>query len=78
MQNASEEMAQTYYQSYIDNCLIADAVNDEGIKDVAGFKHFIRACAALAGNLVNDRMLGEAAESSVYSPDRFLLMRKTV
>ena len=35
VQSASEEMAQAYYQSYIDNYLIADAVNEKGIKDVS-------------------------------------------
>ena len=72
VQNASEEMAQAYYQSYIDNHLIADAVNDEGIKDIAGFKRFIRACAALTGNLVNYRTLGEAAGVSEVTAKKWL------
>lgn len=72
VQNAAEEMAQAYYQSYIDNYLIADAVNDEGIKDVAGFKRFIRACAALVGNLVNYRTLGEAAGVSEVTAKKWL------
>ena len=72
VQNATEEMAQAYYQSYIDNYLIADAVNDEGIKDVAGFKRFIRACAALTGNLVNYRTLGEAAGVSEVTAKKWL------
>ena len=33
VQNASGEMTQAFYQSYIDNYLIADAVNDAGISD---------------------------------------------
>lgn len=61
VQHATNEQAQLYYQSYIDNYLIADAVNDEGIKDIPGFRRFIRACAALIGNLVNYRTLSEAA-----------------
>ena len=72
VQNASEEMAQAYYQSYIDNYLIADAVNDKGIKDIAGFKRFIRACAALTGNLVNYRTLGEAAGVSEVTAKKWL------
>lgn len=72
VQNATEEMAQAYYQSYIDNYLIADAVNDEGIKDVAGFKRFIRACAALTGHLVNYRTLGEAAGVSEVTAKKWL------
>ncbi|MBQ8082473.1 MAG: ATP-binding protein [Clostridia bacterium] len=61
VQAATPEMAQTWYQSYIDNYLIADAVNDEGIQDVAGFKRLIRASAALVGQLVNYHTLAEAA-----------------
>ena len=72
VQDASPEQARTYYQSYIDNYLIADAVNDEGITDVQGFKRFIRACAALVGNLVNYRTLGEAADVSEVTAKRWL------
>ncbi len=72
VQNATPEMAQLYYQSYIDNYLIADAVNDEGIADIEGFKRFIRACAALIGNLVNCRTLGEAAGVSEQTAKKWL------
>ena len=72
VQNATEEQAQVYYQSYIDNYLIADAVNDEGIQDVQGLKHFIRACAALVGNLVNYKTLGEAAGVSEVTAKKWL------
>lgn len=72
VQNASDEMAELYYQSYIDNYLIADAVNDEGIADIEGFKRFIRSCAALIGNLVNYRTLGEAAGVSDKTARKWL------
>ena len=72
VQNASSEMTETYYQSYIDNYLIADAVNSEGIKDISGFKRFLRACAALVGNLVNYRSLGEAAGVSNVTAQKWL------
>lgn len=72
VQNTTEELAGTYYQSYIDNYLIVDAVSAEGIKDVAGFKRFIRACAALVGNLVNYRTLGEAAGVSEVTAKKWL------
>ena len=70
--SATAEMAQAYYQSYIDNYLVADAVNDEGITDVAGFRRFIRACAALVGNLVNYRTLGESAGVSDVTAKKWL------
>ena len=72
VQGAPEEMAQVYYQSYINNYLIGDAVNEEGIKDVAAFKRLIRACAALVGNLVNYRTLGEAAGVSETTAKKWL------
>ena len=65
-------MAQVYYQSYIENYLIADAVNDEGINDIDGFRRFIRACAAIVGNLVNYRTLGEAAGISDQTAKKWL------
>ena len=72
VQNASGEMAQLYYQSYIDNYLIADAVNDQGITDVAGFRKMIRACAALVGQLVNYHTLAEAAGISEVTAKKWL------
>ena len=65
VQNATSEQMQVYYQSYIDNYLIADAVNDEGITDISSFKRFLRSCAALVGNLLNYNTLAEAAGISV-------------
>ena len=65
VQNATSEQMQVYYQSYIDNYLIADAVNDEGITDISSFKRFLRSCAALIGNLLNYNTLAEAAGISV-------------
>lgn len=72
VQNASEEMAQLYYQSYMDNYLIADAVNDQGITDVEGFRRMIRACAALVGQLVNYHTLAEAAGISEVTAKKWL------
>ena len=72
LQNATEEMAQLYYQSYLDNYLIADAVNDQGITDIAGFRRMIRACAALVGQLVNYHTLAEAAGVSEVTAKKWL------
>ena len=72
IRNASAEMAQLYYQSYMDNYLIADAVNDEGISDIAGFRKLIRACAALVGQLVNYHSLAEAADISEVTAKKWL------
>ena len=72
VQNASGEITQLYYQSYIDNYLIADAVNDQGITDIAGFRKMIRACAALVGQLVNYHTLAEAAGISEVTAKKWL------
>ena len=47
-------------------------VNDEGITNVEGFRRFIRACAALVGNLVNYSTLGEAASVSEQTAKKWL------
>lgn len=70
--NATSSQMQVYYQSYIDNYLIADAVNDEGIKDTASFKKFLRACAALIGNLLNYKTLADTCGISVPTARKWL------
>ena len=70
--NATPSQMQVYYQSYIDNYLIADAVNDEGISDTASFKKFLRACAALTGNLVNYKTLADTCGISVPTARKWL------
>ncbi len=72
VQNATDEQMQVYYQSYIDNYLIADAVNDEGITDTASFKRFLRSCAALIGNLLNYNTLAESAGVSVPTARKWI------
>lgn len=72
VQNATAEQMQTYYQSYIDNYLIADAADSEGIKDISAFKRFLRACAALTGNLVNYKTLADTAGISIPTVKKWL------
>ena len=71
VQNATAEQMQLYFQSYIDNYLIADAVNDGGIADTAAFKRFLRSCAALIGNLLNYKTLAEVAGVSVQTAKKW-------
>lgn len=70
--SASDEQMQVYYQSYIDNYLIADAVNDEGITNTEAFKRFLRSCAAVVGNLVNYNTLAESSGVSVPTVHKWL------
>ena len=69
---ATPSQMQVYYQSYVDNYLVADAVNDEGIKDTAAFRRFLRACAALVGNLLNFKTLADSAGVSVQTARKWL------
>ena len=55
------ELRREYWNSYIDTYLMRDAVDDNGIQDTEGFRRFLRACAAFAGNLINYNDLGSAA-----------------
>ena len=63
---------QSSLQSYIDNYLIADAVNNEGLTDIDGFRRFIRACAAIVGNLVNYSTLAQASGISIPTAIKWL------
>ena len=55
------EVRREYWNSYIDTYLMRDAVDDNGIQDVQGFRNFLRACAAFSGSLINYNDLGSAA-----------------
>ncbi len=72
IQNATPEQMQVYYQSYIDNYLIADAVNTEGVVDTVAFKRLIRSCAALVGNLLNYKTIAESAGVSVQTAKKWI------
>ncbi len=61
VQEKDEEQLDEYFNSYIETYLIRDAVDDYGITDTEGFRKFLRACAAFAGQLVNYNDLGVSA-----------------
>lgn len=56
-----QEQRREYWNSYIDAYLMRDAVDDNGIQDTAGFRKFLRACAAFSGQLLNYADLGSVA-----------------
>lgn len=60
-----QEQRNAYYDSYINTYLMRDAVDDNGIKDTAGFLRVLRACAAFAGNLLNYSDLAAAGDVSI-------------
>ena len=61
VQEKDEEQLGEYFNSYIETYLMRDAVDDYGITDTEGFRKFLRACAAFAGQLVNYNDLGVSA-----------------
>jgi len=61
VQEKDEEQLGEYFNSYIETYLMRDAVDDYGISDTEGFRKFLRACAAFAGQLVNYNDLGASA-----------------
>lgn len=64
MVSLDNEQASEYWNSYIDTYLMRDAVDDNGIADVVGFRKFLRACAAFSGQLLNYSDLATAADVS--------------
>ena len=64
-QGLSERMLATYFKSYVDTYLMRDAVDDNGVRDTEGFRRFLRAAAALVGELLNYSTLARAADVSV-------------
>ena len=61
VQGKDEEQLNEYFNSYIETYLMRDAVDDYGITDTEGFRKFLRACAAFAGQLINYNDLGVSA-----------------
>ncbi|MBP5270283.1 MAG: ATP-binding protein, partial [Clostridia bacterium] len=61
VQTKDEEQLGEYFNSYIETYLMRDAVDDYGISDTQGFRKFLRACAAFAGQLINYNDLGTSA-----------------
>ncbi|MBQ2118142.1 MAG: ATP-binding protein, partial [Clostridia bacterium] len=61
VQEKDGEQLVEYFNSYIETYLMRDAVDDYGIADTEGFRKFLRACAAFAGQLVNFSDLGASA-----------------
>ena len=61
VQEKDEEQLGEYFNSYIETYLMRDAVDDYTITDTEGFRKFLRACAAFAGQLLNYNDLATSA-----------------
>lgn len=61
---ASEEMRQEYFNSYVDTYLMRDVAELGGVTDSAKFLKLLKACAALTSQQVNYKALADTAEIS--------------
>ena len=61
VQEKDEEQLGEYFNSYIETYLMRDAVDDYTNTDTEGFRKFLRACAAFAGQLLNYNDLATSA-----------------
>ena len=62
--NASEEMRQEYFNSYVDTYLMRDIAEVGGVTDSSKFMKLLKACAALTAEQVNYKTLADAADIS--------------
>ena len=78
IQNFDAEQMNSYYSSYIENYLMRDAVDDNGISDTEGFRRVLSACAAFVGNLVNYSDLATAGGVSVPTAKNWVKVLQTM
>lgn len=64
VQDASGEMRQEYFNSYVDTYLMRDVAEIGGVTDSAKFLKLLKACAALTAEQVNYKTLADTAEIS--------------
>ena len=68
LQDKDGEQLGEYFNSYIETYLMRDAVDDYGISDTEGFRKFLRACAAFAGQLVRRSLTDQPDNRSARLP----------
>lgn len=71
-QNFDEEQLAEFYNSYIETYLMRDAVDDNGITNIVGFRKVLTACSAFIGNLVNYSDIANAGGVSVPTAKKWL------
>ena len=78
VQELSESMLSAYFESYVETYLMRDAVDDNGIQDTEGFRRFLRACSALAGEMLNYTTLAQSADISVSTAKEWTKVLQTM
>lgn len=71
-QNYDEEQLAEFYNSYINTYLMRDAVDDNGITDLVGFRKVLTASAAFIGNLINYSDIANAGGVSVPTAKKWI------
>ena len=72
------EQTHEYWSSYIDMYLMRDAVDDNGITDIEGFRKFLRACAAFNGQLLNYNVIAQASGISGHTAKEWMKILQTM
>lgn len=72
--DASEEMRQEYFNSYVDTYLMRDVAEVGGVTDLSKFMRFLKACAALTSEQVNYKTLADASDISEPTAKEWLLL----
>lgn len=72
MLSMDPEMRREYWNSYINAYLMRDAVEDNGIQNIEGFRKFLRACAAFTGELLNYQDLANASGVSAVTAKEWI------
>jgi len=74
VQHADNEQQQEYFESYVNTYMMKDIVDLGEVRDTMRFGRFIRACAALIGEMVNYRTLAEASGISEPTVKNWLMI----
>lgn len=73
-----KEQLYEYYSSYIDTYLMRDAVDDNGITDIVGFRKVLTASAAFIGNIINYTDLATAGGVSIPTAKSWIKVLQTM
>ncbi|MCH3915075.1 MAG: ATP-binding protein [Acidaminococcaceae bacterium] len=76
--NMDGEQLMVYYESYVNNYIMRDAVDDNGVLDTTGFNKALRACAAFAGNILNYSDIANAADITVATAKEWIKILQTM
>ena len=74
VQQADAEQLQEYFESYVSTYVMKDVVDLGEVRDTLRFGKFMRACAALIGEIVNYKTLAETSDISEPTAKDWLMI----